>query len=49
MPSADRALLLEFLGESQPGPQWGEVKHSCPACEREFPFVVDVPTMFRGF
>lgn len=48
MNSGDRARILKFLGESQPGPQWTQVKHSCPRCEREFPLVVDVPTMFRS-
>lgn len=48
MGSADRAQILAFLGDSQPGPQWGEVKQMCPRCDREFPLVVDVPTMFRG-
>ncbi len=49
LPSADRLRILTFLMQAQPGPQWGEVKHSCPRCEREFPLVIDVDTMFRGF
>jgi hypothetical protein len=48
MSSGDRVQILQFLGAAQPGPQWGEVKQSCPACDREFPLVIDVPTMFRS-
>ena len=48
MSTADRARILQFLSDAQPGPQWGEVKQSCPRCDREFPLVIDVPTMFRG-
>lgn len=46
--SGDRDQILRFLVQAQPGPLWGEVKQSCPACDREFPLVIDVPTMFRG-
>lgn len=48
MGSGDRMRILQFLGSAQPGPQWGEVKQSCPACDREFPLVIDVPTMFQS-
>lgn len=48
MSSADRAQILQFLTDSQPGPQWEEVKQSCPRCDREFPLVIDVMMMFRN-
>lgn len=49
MGSADRANILQFLQDSQPGPQWDEVKQVCPECDHEFPLVIDVGVMFRGF
>jgi hypothetical protein len=49
MGTADRQALLQFLTDSQPGPLWDEVKQACPECDREFPLVIDVATMFRGF
>lgn len=49
MSAADRAQIIKFLSNSQPGPQWDEVKQACPACDREFPLVIDVPSMFRSF
>lgn len=44
----DRSFLLKWLSESQPGPQYGDVRQECPKCVREFPLVVSLREMFRG-
>ncbi len=44
----DRQHLLKWLSDSQPGPQYNEVKQECPDCVREFPLVVSLRDMFRG-
>lgn len=43
----DRAHLLEWLMDNQPGPQYQDVKQECPDCLREFPLVVSLRDMFR--
>jgi len=45
---ADRRKVLTWLGDSQPGPLYGEVKVPCSACKREFPLMLDVADLLRG-
>lgn len=47
MSAKDRVHLLRWLDESQPGPQYNDVKQECPDCMREFPLVVSLRDMFR--
>lgn len=48
MPVKDRAFLLRWLTDNQPGPQYGDVKQECPECIRSFPLVMTLSSMFRG-
>lgn len=44
----DRAHLLRWLVEGQPGPRYEDVEQECESCVRKFPLVMDVRSMFRG-
>lgn len=46
--SADRTLLIKTMSENQPGPLFGEVKVSCPECDFEAPFPIDLAELFRN-
>lgn len=48
MVARDRKVLVDFLADSQPGPQYNDVKQECPDCAREFPLPITVRDMFRG-
>lgn len=48
MAAKDRAHLLRWLTDNQPGPQYGDVKQECPDCMREFPLVMSLRDMFRA-
>jgi len=49
MAARDRRFIIEWLIAGQPGPQYSDVKQECPACEREFPLVMTLTSMFLGF
>lgn len=44
----DRRTLVDFVVNTQPGPQYQEVSQECPNCALSFPLVLDLDTMFRG-
>lgn len=46
--SRDRAFLLKWLVNAQPGPQYDEVEQECPECLKSFPLVMTIREMFRG-
>lgn len=43
----DREVLLDYLAEHQPGPQFGAVTQMCDQCEQSFPLVIDLVDTFR--
>lgn len=48
MTARDRAFLLKWMTDEQPGPAYEDVKQECPECTREFPLVMEPMLMFRG-
>lgn len=45
--SGDRAKILDFLGEHQPGPQMNEIPVNCATCNEEYPILIGLPSLFR--
>lgn len=45
--AADRATLIDFLGENQPGPQLSGIKVPCATCGEEYPYTVGLRDLFR--
>jgi hypothetical protein len=44
--AGDRKAIRNFLVKTQPGPQMGEVKGECPACNEELPLPLSLPALF---
>lgn len=44
--AGDRRLIQNYLVETQPGPQLGEVKGPCPVCNAEVIVALSMPAMF---
>jgi hypothetical protein len=45
---ADRATLLNFLADHQPGPDYTQVALPCTGCERDFPLSIGLFDLFPG-
>lgn len=45
---ADRADIVRWMGENQPGPEYNKVKHTCTVCRKETPLGLTTGDMFRG-
>lgn len=44
---ADRAKILKYLEEHQPGPQFGDIPVNCATCGEEYPITLGLPSLFR--
>lgn len=44
--AADRKAITKYLVETQPGPNFGEVKGECPACKEELTIPLSLPALF---
>ena len=44
--AGDRRAISKYLTETQPGPQLGEVKGTCPACSAEVETPLSLPALF---
>lgn len=42
----DRKKIVDKLNNSQPGPQYNDVKYTCPSCEQEVTISVNVGALF---
>lgn len=46
--SQDRGTIMDFIVETQPGPQIGtEIEVHCAKCDAEYPIVLSPPSLFR--
>lgn len=45
--SADRATLIDFIFEKQPGPRLGAIPVNCATCGEEYPISLGFPDLFR--
>jgi len=44
----DRATILNFLADKQPGPDYGEVSLPCSGCKRDLPINLSLADLFRS-
>jgi hypothetical protein len=49
MSMADRRVLVRWLVQSQPGPQYGEAVWTHETCGEEVPLPINLGVLFRGF
>lgn len=45
---ADRQKIINWMGDEQPGPEYGKVVHTCITCGKETPLGLTTGDMFRG-